>query len=103
MKIVMVPVEFPEQIQGAENPLEDGTKQLRRVPKTLPVASKTVWLGLDVLYVQIPELPQVFLTPIAARISVAVLGINKEEVYAPPAGIGRRRVSIHVLPAKRIQ
>ena len=60
--------------------------QLRWVPETLPVALLAGCGNRMGFNVQVPELSQVFASPVAAGIGVAARGVDEEEVASSPAG-----------------
>ena len=82
---------------------EDRSKKLRWISKTLPVTEAAIVNNaIPGIQVHIPIPAKILVATVTAWISVAVFGVNKEEINSPSTGIACVRI-IHVLSEKSIK
>ncbi len=67
--------------------MEKGSEKFGRIPKTFPVTLMTGHITIQGIHVHLPISAKGFVAPVTARVGVAILRINIEEIDAPAARI----------------
>ena len=81
-----MPDQLPRLVQG----LKQRRTQFGWIPEAFPIATPAAGHRLYQRRIQSPELAQVLPATITAGISVPVIGVDEEEIDAPPASEIRR-------------